>query len=1199
MANSGGASASALTEGHLFTFNHVFRPPTKQKDVYEDVARPIVADVMAGYNGTVFVYGQTGSGKTHTMFGQQQARRQLGQRRRRRTGAGSQDKSSSGGKGSKTASSGSRATKYKALPGAAAAPAGLMVQLDDESDKSSDENETDEYDANDEEQEEEDDDEEEGSEDDDFGSECDLHDDGTDDASSPFDTGRGTTTRASGALGRPSRGGARSSQKSATGAASSARSLSNSEQLRVQATNADKVMADGHPVPAQAAKPATTTKKASVADALVTRNDKGRRTVHSRGGAGEGDGRKDSGELTTSLQSTDSVGAQGSSSSVTVAGHVSSKNEEEAEKAAQQGIVPRAVHDIFNSIARAESCVEFEVRLSLIEVYMEQARDLLGTGSNSRSDHRLQVREDVATQSFYVEDCELPYVTSPAEALQLIRQGLHRRATFATAMNAHSSRSHCVLCISVKSVNRKLQESRMGKLFLVDLAGSEKVFKTKADGMRLEEAKLINKSLTTLGQVIVALTERASHVPYRDSVLTKVLKDSLGGNTKTALIVCCSPLPQHAQETLSTLRFGARAKNIENRAVVNRQLTVEELTTMLALAKEEIKRLQALHARDDGSAQSPPPSSKTPPPRTLFDTHTPPPLPPQTASFVFGAAGQSPGGASTSSPPLARRRLQLGENGADDPNAADAGGTVPLMRSAERSLDERAREQLRYNDVLSEVGSLSDALRTAQETLTTLKEQRDAQQRQIISLQEEILLWQGVYTEQRQRFAERDRREEALKAVINVYQREVHSLREQMESLVEPLRIAREATEENLTAVFGPGTSSQRRRTLIALESAVQTPLLYRSMSRMGNTGTGVGTGTDCLHAASTSAADGRQLTRSPSHRNVSTTSPDERNGRGLFPTPSPPPSQPIPVTAKPPIPLSPSALNASTHSTHLSQGPLHADPNAHEEVVGGEETGIDEQVPLVVPSTQAEQLIAAIQHQLCQQAQTHREHEEDGDAAVAESRPTQRPRRAGEEGGDGVRNAALCLSSSDVPITVPELMDSPPPNVFSLPATGEEEAMLINTVLSEAAAQRVVELEEQVSSMENAFSQLRRDHSSTLSQLQMIEKTLRFRQNRIEVLQMGVRQERSANQELRQLLEGERDARHKLLQAARSDASYWRRRYEELARAQSSGSVGRSGYTPRTAGKEDVACTAPQRPPAAMSHLVKGIKGGEASWKE
>ena len=146
---------------------------------------------------------------------------------------------------------------------------------------------------------------------------------------------------------------------------------------------------------------------------------------------------------------------------------------------------------------------------------------------------------------------------------QVLETGKRFRASAPTLMNAESSRSHSILSIHVTQRNEISQRVRRGKLVLVDLAGSEKVSKTGAAGLRLEEAKNINRSLTSLGMVITALTEGPhTHVPYRDSKLTRVLQESLGGNSKTCLIICCAPEPRHAPETISTLRFGEVLKAI-------------------------------------------------------------------------------------------------------------------------------------------------------------------------------------------------------------------------------------------------------------------------------------------------------------------------------------------------------------------------------------------------------------------------------------------------------------------------------------------------------------------------------------------------------------------------------------------------------------------------------------------------------------
>ncbi|CAM9849989.1 unnamed protein product, partial [Discosporangium mesarthrocarpum] len=136
-----------------------------------------------------------------------------------------------------------------------------------------------------------------------------------------------------------------------------------------------------------------------------------------------------------------------------------------------------------------------------------------------------------------------------------------------------------------------------GRLVLVDLAGSERVSRTRAEGLRLEEANRINLSLTTLGMVIKALTEAAPHVPYRDSKLTRLLEESLGGNSRTALLICCSPEFSHVQETLSTLRFGERAKRVATFASANVRLGPGEVSDQIDAFRAEVVRLkrQQLH----------------------------------------------------------------------------------------------------------------------------------------------------------------------------------------------------------------------------------------------------------------------------------------------------------------------------------------------------------------------------------------------------------------------------------------------------------------------------------------------------------------------------------------------------------------------------------------------------------------------------
>ncbi|KAL6600494.1 hypothetical protein ACP70R_045294 [Stipagrostis hirtigluma subsp. patula] len=286
------------------------------------------------------------------------------------------------------------------------------------------------------------------------------------------------------------------------------------------------------------------------------------------------------------------------------------------------GIIPRAMAALFEKIESLKSQVEFQLRVSFIEILKEEVRDLLDPASatvgkveNGNGHAKLsvpgkppvQIREGSNGVITLAGSTEV-HVSTQKEMTACLEQGSLSRATGSTNMNNQSSRSHAIFTITLEQMRKtdpimtsdgmpieEMNEDYLcAKLHLVDLAGSERAKRTGSDGLRFKEGVHINRGLLALGNVISALGDEkkrkeGAHVPYRDSKLTRLLQDSLGGNSKTVMIACISPADINAEETLNTLKYANRARNIQNKPIVNRNPVADEMKRM----RQQIEYLQA------------------------------------------------------------------------------------------------------------------------------------------------------------------------------------------------------------------------------------------------------------------------------------------------------------------------------------------------------------------------------------------------------------------------------------------------------------------------------------------------------------------------------------------------------------------------------------------------------------------------------
>ena len=260
------------------------------------------------------------------------------------------------------------------------------------------------------------------------------------------------------------------------------------------------------------------------------------------------------------------------------------------------GVMPIAVKELFDSAAKDDEH-DWRFGVTYVEIYNERVKDLLNPEAAE-----LEVRED-ARKGTHIQGAVEVAVGTVQELMEHMERGSLYRVTEATNCNAVSSRSHAVLQVSVEALQKfgdgGGRIKRLSKLSMIDLAGSERAYKTDNTGQRLVEGRNINRSLLSLANCINALadkTKKGQHVPYRDSKLTRLLQNSLGGNSVTVMLCNASPAQLNAEETTSALQFAARTKKIENHAAINRDPKLARAAALYEenqLLRDKVRRLEA------------------------------------------------------------------------------------------------------------------------------------------------------------------------------------------------------------------------------------------------------------------------------------------------------------------------------------------------------------------------------------------------------------------------------------------------------------------------------------------------------------------------------------------------------------------------------------------------------------------------------